>query len=232
MHRRLEGIVLDVGGVFLIPDGQQLGRRLELAQIPFVPTFDHAHYLAVAAYDNAKATGDSADHWGAYVSAYIRGLQVPAPDHRRAFGQLRPLWSAPASDLWSSVVADSVADLLALSQRGLPLGIVSNSDGTVEMQLREHNICQVGVGPGVPVLAIVDSAVVGVSKPDPAIFTYALETMGLDPEAVGYIGDSVANDVAGAAGAGLMPFHIDPFDMCRDASHEHLSRVAEILSWV
>jgi FMN phosphatase YigB (HAD superfamily) len=37
----------------------------------------------------------------------------------------------------------------------------------------------------------VDSALVGIAKPAPAIFASALEALALDPEEVAYVGDSV-----------------------------------------
>jgi hypothetical protein len=48
--------------------------------------------------------------------------------------------------------------------------VVSNSDGTVERQLRRARICQIGAGRGTSVLVIVDSAIFGMAKPDPSIF--------------------------------------------------------------
>ena len=71
------------------------------------------------------------------------------------------------------------------------MGIVSNSDGHVEQEMVRNEICQVGPGPGVPVQAIIDSGVVGVAKPDPAIFDFALPSLELDPSEVIYVGDSV-----------------------------------------
>jgi uncharacterized membrane protein YhiD involved in acid resistance len=48
--------------------------------------------------------------------------------------------------------------------------VVSNSDGTVERQLRRRRISQVGAGRRTSVLVIVDSAIFGMAKPDPSIF--------------------------------------------------------------
>ena len=48
-------------------------------------------------------------------------------------------------------------------------------------------------------------------KPDPAIFTHALDLLGLDPsEAIAYVGDTIYNDVRGAEAAGLTPLLHDP----------------------
>jgi putative hydrolase of the HAD superfamily len=50
---------------------------------------------------------------------------------------------------------------------------------------------------------VIASGEMGVAKPDPAIFQVALDKLLLGPEAVWHVGDSLANDVAGAKAAGL-----------------------------
>jgi len=70
----------------------------------------------------------------------------------------------------------------------------------------------VGPGRGAPVEVVVDSHRVGVEKPDPAIFGFALRAMDLDPARCVYVGDSVRIDVAGARAAGLTPILLDPHD--------------------
>jgi putative hydrolase of the HAD superfamily len=74
--------------------------------------------------------------------------------------------------------------------------------------------------------------VVGVAKPDPAIFAIALEACGVAPERALHIGDTVGADVDGALAAGVHPIHLDPYAFCRDDSHHHapdLATVAELL---
>jgi putative hydrolase of the HAD superfamily len=69
---------------------------------------------------------------------------------------------------------------------------------------------------------VIDSAAVGVAKPDPAIFRIALEATGVAPERVLHIGDTVGADVDGALAAGIRPLHLDPYGFCRDDSHPHI----------
>ncbi|HEX2702933.1 MAG TPA: HAD-IA family hydrolase [Solirubrobacteraceae bacterium] len=52
---------------------------------------------------------------------------------------------------------------------------------------------------------VVCSAEVGRAKPDPAVFHAALDLVGLPPELVVHIGDSLEEDVAGARAAGIEP---------------------------
>ncbi len=219
----LRGALLDVGGVFLVPDGAVVGAALAARSIRFEPYFQDAHFAGVAAVDEI---GDPGQDEGRYLRGYVRALGVD--DEAAAVAALVPVWESPSIGLWRHVLRDSVAGLRSLAERGLRLGIVSNSDGTVEEQLKSSQICQVGDGAGVPVLVIVDSAVVGVAKPDRAIFAPALSALDLDPEQVAFVGDSVRYDVVPAASAGLIPFHFDPLGLCRDRGHEHLRLLGEL----
>ena len=127
--------------------------------------------------------------------------------------------------------------LRAVAALGLPMGVVSNSDGSVEGDLRRLGVCYVpdaadGPGPaaGVEMGVILDSAVVGVAKPDPAIFRIALDALGVPADrAVLHVGDSLRYDVAGALAAGLQPVHMDPYGFCpAPDGHPHVRSLAEL----
>lgn len=105
------------------------------------------------------------------------------------------------------------------------LAVVSNADGTVERDLRADGICQVGSGPGTPVDAILDSTVVGVAKPDPAIFRLALERLGVTAERAIHVGDTRA----GARAAGIRPVLVDPFDLHPDADCVRVASLAGVI---
>jgi HAD superfamily hydrolase (TIGR01509 family) len=86
--------------------------------------------------------------------------------------------------------------LLSRLRQHVALGVVSNFYGNVHRILAEAELA--------PLLgAIVDSGVVGVRKPDPAIFILAVTRLGLEPEEVLYVGDSFEKDILGAHAAGL-----------------------------
>jgi len=77
------------------------------------------------------------------------------------------------------------------------LGIVSNNIlAEQESKLDEFGIRAL-------VNALVVSADVGVSKPDPAIFGIALVRLGVTAGEAVMVGDSWASDIVGAAAAGL-----------------------------
>jgi len=115
------------------------------------------------------------------------------------------------------------------------MGVVSNSDGTVQAELRRLGVCYApdGTEPhpaGVPVGVVIDSAVVGVAKPDPAIFGLALDVLGVPASGtVLHVGDSLRYDVAGALAAGLQPVHLDPHGFCpAPDGHRHVRTLAEL----
>ena len=60
-----------------------------------------------------------------------------------------------------------------------------------------------------------------------------LATQGItDGSRIGYIGDSFINDVAGAAAAGLVPLHLDPYGLYGDLGHERIESLHDLLDWV
>jgi putative hydrolase of the HAD superfamily len=142
---------------------------------------------------------------------------------------LATLWAMPSVTLWRQAIPDSIAGLRRLAEQGVRLGFVSNSDGTAEEQLRQHRIGQVGPGEGVKVEVIIDSAVVGLAKPDPRAFEPAVVALGISPKRIAYVGDSVRYDVLGSEAAGMVPVHFDPRQICQSAhEHLHVETIAEL----
>jgi HAD superfamily hydrolase (TIGR01509 family) len=76
------------------------------------------------------------------------------------------------------------------------LGVVTNSYGNASLVLAEAGMLSV-------LRTVVDSRVVGVRKPDPVIFSLALDSLGLPAEAAAYVGDSYGQDIRPAKRAGL-----------------------------
>ena len=96
--------------------------------------------------------------------------------------------------------------------------MVSNADGRVQ-ELLGH------VGLERYFEFVVDSQVVGISKPDPRIFRTALDRLRVEPRRTLYVGDLYPVDVAGARSAGMEALLLDPFDAL-----EHWTDVARIPS--
>ncbi len=223
------GVLLDVGGVFLVPSRDRLVEALgELIEGVSDAQCDRAHFEGIHALDVANVPGN--EDRRIYLSAYLSSMGIPEDQLEGAMDTLIPVWSGPSLDLWRRVLSGSITGLWTLHRANLRLGIVSNSDGHVEEEMVRNEICQVGPGSGVPVQAIIDSGVVGVAKPDPTIFDFALPSLQLDPSEVIYVGDSVKYDVRSAEAAGMTPLHIDPFGLCEDTDHGHVAHLGEVLN--
>ena len=76
------------------------------------------------------------------------------------------------------------------------LGIVSNFYGNLDGILTAE-----GLRPLFDVVA--DSGVLGVTKPEPAIFLHAAKALAASPEDCVMVGDSIKRDMAGAAAVGM-----------------------------
>jgi putative hydrolase of the HAD superfamily len=225
--RDVDAVLLDAGGVLVLPSHEPIAGALAEVDVAVEASrLDAAHYAGMRGLDEAPV---GPFEWRHYLDAYLGTLNVPAALRPRArerlareFGTSQTLWRRPTAG-----VHDALA---ALAAAGVRLGVVSNAEGTVEARLCELSICQVGTGGGVPVEVVIDSFVVGVEKPDPAIFGFALRTMGLDPARCLYLGDSVRIDVAGARAAGLSPVLVTPEPAARRGDFPRIRGVAELLS--
>ena len=82
-----------------------------------------------------------------------------------------------------------------LQQLQVPKVLVSNFYGNISTVLREFGFDGL-------FQSIVESAVVGVRKPDPHIFTLGVEALGLQPGEVVVVGDSIDKDIVPARKAG------------------------------
>ncbi len=82
-----------------------------------------------------------------------------------------------------------------LAERGLRLAVVSNWD----VGLHEY-LAQLELAPLLD--AVVTSAEAGAPKPEPSVWTLALERLGVEPEQTVHIGDSEA-DAEGARAVGM-----------------------------
>jgi putative hydrolase of the HAD superfamily len=107
------------------------------------------------------------------------------------------LWrEQPARSLWRKPIAGMIELARELGARGVRVAVLSNSEGGLADHLT-------GIGIADAFAAIVDSGRIGIDKPDPRIFAYALDALGAKPgtRAV-HVGDSWSADVLGAIGAG------------------------------
>lgn len=116
------------------------------------------------------------------------------------------LFTVRQADQWVPVIAgycyrfakncvEEARMVLALLYNEYPIVLVSNFYGNIEAVLNDFGIAKYFD-------KIVESAVVGVRKPDPKIFTLGVEALGLKPEEVLVVGDSYTKDIEPALKAG------------------------------
>lgn len=235
----VQAVLLDVGGVLLLPDPDVMLRPLRHAGLdPAVKILDQSHYVAMAALDVAEVTGPTGspcrcgaaaclgDH---YRRAYVANCGVP----RRLVQQV-------ADDLGTTFGPQSfrrptpsvIQRLKDLAEAGARLGVVSNASGRIAEALSEAELCQVGDGAAARLEVLIDSHLVGIEKPDPRIFEMAIDQLGLSAADVVYVGDSFHIDVVGARAAGIRPLHFDPYGDCRVGSqpHEHVRDLGDVVA--
>ena len=206
--REFDAILFDAGGVLVLPDPTVLGPLLAYyGGDTSVDQHVRAHYRAMAVKSRAGAGETS---WGDYHAAYVRSVGVSEASAVTATHAMDLTFNG---HLWRWPIVEHVSALRALAAASVPIGIVSNAHGQIEEALSRSGVCQVGQGPHVPVCCVIDSHVVGVAKPDPRIFDFALRHFdGVARDRVAYVGDTLTMDVAGARAAGLRPILLDPYD--------------------
>jgi putative hydrolase of the HAD superfamily len=220
---RFDAILFDAGGVLVLPDPTVIGPLLaRYGGSTDVDRHRRAHYAAMKAKSDADAPEAS---WQAYDDEYVDRVGVDAADRTEAsfvLGRTRTAW------LWRWMIPETRVALDELAGAGVPLGVVSNASGQIEAVLIRE-VCQVGPGDHVEMRCIVDSHVVGVAKPDPAIFDHALAHFAeFEPSRIAYVGDSVTMDIAASSAAGLHPILLDPYDDHADADFERIRTVADL----
>jgi len=195
---RPEGVLFDAGGTLVAVHTDRLAGALR--DMGYDPrALDDAFWRTLVLLDSEF--GPAAGQWHGWFEEWLRrfGRAAGVPEEA-----MITAWHAAdgAQHLWDEPLPGAAECLTRLREAGLRVGVVSNSDGRAAEGLARAGLADL-------VEVIVDSTVVGVSKPDPAIFRHALEPLGLRPEATWYLGDTVVYDAAGADAAGLLSWVID-----------------------
>ncbi len=198
-------VLFDAGGTLVTMDADAVGDVVEphLGTRPAQESLRRAHYQAMhelAVQPTGWQGTEAPDwwHWWLARNLELAGL-APSPEAVAALVATSGLWRCPLPGSREGVAAVRAA--------GYRVGVVSNADGRVADDLAAAGFDGLFE-------AIVDSTLVGVSKPDPAIFTHAFEALGAEAADTWYVGDSVLFDVAGARAAGLAEVVvIDPYGL-------------------
>ena len=124
----------------------------------------------------------------------------------------------------------AVSTLASLGERSVPVGLVSNAAPDF---VESFERCELR-----PRFATCTfSSVVGVAKPDSAIYLLAAESLGIEPEHLLFVGDGSDDELGGAGRAGLHPALVpsvtsDTYDPERPAVMSWKGAVLENLAGV
>ncbi len=221
---RPAAVLLDAGNTLVEPDFEviagifrEAGCEMEAARAR------EALARSLPAFSAYAAAGHSTAEVGALVfffDRFFERLGIADPAVKMHVG--KALGDGRFAKLWYSPLDGAREAVVELRDRGYRLAVVSNSDGEVAEKLERG-------GFGGLFETIVDSAVVGVEKPDPRIFLIALERMGLPPGQAVYVGDIPAVDVEGARAAGVAPVLIDAWDGFPDVDVPRIATLPDLV---
>lgn len=192
------GVLFDAGGTLLGLHSERLTEALRRrGHTP--ASVEHAFWRTVVLLDSefTPRAGEFEDWWRSWLHRLAERCEVPADEFCEIYEELND-----EAFLWDLPVEGAQECLDTLASAGLRLGVVSNADGRIASALARAGLAD-------RFEVIVDSTVVGVAKPDPAIFRHALEPLGLEPERTWYLGDTVTYDAAAAEAAGLTSWIVD-----------------------
>lgn len=128
------------------------------------------------------------------------------------------IYSAFGSSAPYSVFPDAQPFMRGLREKGITVGIVSNA----EYRYKEVILPALGLNQGSEWDFGVFSGIVGVEKPDPAIYKIALEMAGnVAPEEALHIGDSMRKDYIPARSIGMHALLLDRFKTADAESWKH-----------
>ena len=171
----------DAGNTLLFPDTERTLASLIARGIR--PTDDQLRTAekAVREYRDHHTGHSNPNHsyWNVYFEQLFSTLGL-APD---PVLQQQLIASSHRSTNWRRILPDTRNTLLFLNQQ-YRLAVISNSDGGIQDAISAAGIADCFE-------CIIDSAHVGVEKPDPAIFRAALNAMHVQPSESVYVGDSM-----------------------------------------
>lgn len=199
-------LFFDAGNTLLRINYAAIAAELARHGTPRAPeAVARAEYLARVRLDPHLAPGASTESRsvaGYYFRYLLEELGVTDPETVRALAQWRRGYNLPVG-LWHLPDPEADAALKLARDAGCATGVISNSNGSVRSILE-------ATGLAAHLDFILDSAVVGLEKPDPRIFKMALDQVRVEPAEAVYVGDLYSVDVLGARRAGLDAILLDP----------------------
>ena len=124
---------------------------------------------------------------------------------------------------------DEARPMLEELHEKYPMMLVSNFYGNIDEVLRNYGIRHLFKG-------IIESAVVGIRKPNPTLFRLGVDALELNPEEVLVVGDSLRKDIEPAEQLGCHVLWLKGkgwTDEEDQQTHPHtITRVTQVLDWL
>jgi putative hydrolase of the HAD superfamily len=221
----LDCVLFDAGDTLLSPAPSFQGRFVAVAAEHGLPleeaVVDAAVAAAVRAVEWPSDWTDPATQRSFWVGFYRHVLADlgHAEDGLELAEALFRSFSDPAG---YKLFDDARPALDALAGRGIKLGVVSNFEPWLQDVLALERVDHLFA-------AVAISGKLGVAKPDPEIFEYALEQAGAAPGATVHVGDQLVSDVDGARAAGITPVLIDRHARHPDPGAHRVTTLTELV---
>jgi putative hydrolase of the HAD superfamily len=201
----LKAVLFDVDftlvrpGPELGPEGyRKLGERHGLRLDP--SRYEDARQSAVAALKRHPELDHDEEIWVAFTEHIVRGMGGDADTAYACAVEMTQAWMhAHHFELYE----DALPVLQELRESGLRLGLVSNTGRDLDEFVAHHRL---------DVDAAISSGAHGKTKPDASIFRAVLTRLEVEPAEAAMVGDSIEDDVEGAAALGMRAFLLDRDD--------------------
>jgi putative hydrolase of the HAD superfamily len=197
----LKAVVFDVDytlarpGPDLGPEGyRRLGERYGLTLDP--ERYDDARREAFGTLKRHPELDHDEEIWVLFTQRIIEGMGGVGDTYGAAV-EMEGAWAhAHHFELYDDVPAT----LDALRDRGLKIGLLSNSARDLDEFVAHH---------GLVVDAVLTSGAHGKTKPHETIFRRMLELLGVAPDEAVMVGDTLEDDIEGAHAVGMQAVLVD-----------------------
>jgi HAD superfamily hydrolase (TIGR01549 family) len=224
MAERLETLLLDAGGVLVVPNWARVGETLDRHGVPVsVERLREAEPVVKFAIDTFVGVSSSSDakRWGDYLEGVLTTAGIPLSGATlAALVELRAYHAA--HNLWEHVPDDVVPALTRLRRLDLKVAIASNANGTLHRAVERLGLTQFFD-------TICDSHDEGVEKPDPRFFEIVLARAGGKKETAVHVGDLYHVDIVGARTSGLAAILLDRHDQYAGFDVERVRTLGELV---
>ena len=213
-------VLFDVGNTLTYVDLETVLRPLTKRGVKASEAqYRVASIQARRAMDRLCASGQQsnpdAQYWKLFLGGFLESLGVQDTEIAK---EMAFEWRSARN--WTRVASGTTEVLDRLADR-YELGVISNSDGTMERLLK-------AIGLSRYFRTIVDSGTVGHQKPSLEIFRLALESMSAKPHESVYVGDIYSVDYIGATEAGMKAVLIDELGTYDGLDLPRISKLAEL----